>query len=171
MGHRATLRARCRRHGCTHQGETLAVRMAKDEQGLATEEHDRPLPAKANVGATCFKPHPMQTRREKMTTEQQFRQNLQSIINALNTKDWTTLGKVVDETFDADYVWHLPSVQDTFAAARPGSSSCATLWKPHPTIRRRSRMFSSWGTRPPPDSLHNIATRRREGPADDGTHD
>ena len=47
-----------------------------------------------------------------MTTEQQFRQDLQSIINALNTKDWSALGKVVDETFDADYVWHLPGVQD-----------------------------------------------------------
>ncbi len=47
-----------------------------------------------------------------MITEQQFRENLQRIVDALNTKDWGALGKVVDELIVTDYVWHLPGIQD-----------------------------------------------------------
>ena len=47
-----------------------------------------------------------------MITEAQFRENLQRILDALNTKDWGVFDKVVDELFVTDYVWHLSGIQD-----------------------------------------------------------
>ena len=47
-----------------------------------------------------------------MITEQQFRQNVQRILDALNTGDWGALDKAADELFSADYVWHLPGLRD-----------------------------------------------------------
>jgi predicted ester cyclase len=47
-----------------------------------------------------------------MVTEQRFRENLQRILDALNTKDWDTLDNVVDDVYVADYVWHLPGIRE-----------------------------------------------------------
>ena len=47
-----------------------------------------------------------------MFTEQQLRGNVQRVVEALNTRDWSALDKVMDETFTADYVWHLVGIQD-----------------------------------------------------------
>jgi len=55
---------------------------------------------------------PLRQGEEQMVTEQQFRENLKRILDALNTKDWGVLDKVVDEVFVTDYMWHLPGIQD-----------------------------------------------------------
>ena len=34
------------------------------------------------------------------------------MVEALNTRDWSALDKVMDEEFTADYVWHLVGIQD-----------------------------------------------------------
>jgi ketosteroid isomerase-like protein len=47
-----------------------------------------------------------------MITEQQFRENMQRILSALNAKDWGAFDKVVDELFATDYVWHLPGARE-----------------------------------------------------------
>jgi predicted ester cyclase len=47
-----------------------------------------------------------------MFTEQQLRGNVQSVVEALNTRDWSALDKVMDEAFTADYVWHLDGILD-----------------------------------------------------------
>jgi len=47
-----------------------------------------------------------------MITEQQFRQNIQRILDPLNARDWDAFDKAVDELFTADYVWHLPGLRD-----------------------------------------------------------
>jgi predicted ester cyclase len=45
-----------------------------------------------------------------MITEQQFRENLQRILDAVNARDWNALGKLVDESFTIDYVCYLPGM-------------------------------------------------------------
>ena len=48
-----------------------------------------------------------------MVIEQQFREDIQRILDALNTQEWDSLDQVVNELFVADYVWHLPGIRAT----------------------------------------------------------